>query len=108
MAIWFALLAVPVLALLDQSAAYVTAVWACTHQNTLAVHGVHVPFLVAAIVAAIVAGHRWRTSAGRANENDMLARRHFLAGLATGSASLSALVIAVMWAVTWALQPCVS
>lgn len=107
MAVWFALVAVPLLALIDQSVAYVTALWACTHQSTLAVQGVHVPFLVAAIVASFVAGRQWRASAERAKENDVYGRRHFLAGVATGVAALSALVIAVMWAGTWVLRPCV-
>jgi hypothetical protein len=107
MATWFALVAVPVLALIDQSVAYTTSVWACAHQNTLVVHAVHVSFLIVAIIGAIVAAHRWRASAGAAGENDSLARVHFLAGLATGAASLSALAIAAMWAVTWVLRPCV-
>lgn len=107
MVIWLALVAVPVLALVDQSVAYLATVWACAHQDSLAVQGVHAPFLVVAIVAAVVAGRRWHASSARANESDALARRHFLAGLATGAASLSALVIAAMWAVTWVLRPCV-
>src|SRR5690242_19453693 len=106
MVVWFALVAVPFLALLDQSVAYATSVWACSHQNTLAVHGVHASFLVVAIVGAIVAARNWRASAAAAGENESFARWHFLAGLATGAASLSALVIASMCAVTWVLRPC--
>jgi|SRR5690348_6902445 len=107
MVIWFALVAVPFLALLDQSVAYATSVWACSHQNSLAVHGVHVASLVLAIVGTIAAGRLWRTLAATARDNESLARRHFLAGLATGTASLSVLAIAAMWAVTWVLRPCV-
>jgi hypothetical protein len=107
MAIWFALLAVPVLVLVDQSLAYVAAAWACPHQDTLIVHGVHVPFLLAAIVATVIGWQRWRRLSVNATENETLARRHFLAGLATGAAALSALVIAAMWAITWVLRSCV-
>ena len=107
MVIWFALVAVPFLALLDQSVAYATSVWACSHQNSLAVHGVHVASLVLAIVGTIAAGRLWRTSRATARDNESFARRHFLAGLATGTASLSVLAIAAMWAVTWVLRPCV-
>lgn len=107
MVIWFALVAVPFLALLDQSVAYATSVWACSHQNTLAVHGVHASFLVVAIVGAIVAARRWSASAASTGDNESFARQHFLAGLATGAASLSVLAIAAMWAVTWVLRPCV-
>jgi len=107
MAIWFALLAVPVLVLIDQSVAYITTVWACAHQDALLVHAVHVPFLVAAIAGVILAWRHRRRSAAFAVENETLARRHFLAGLATGSAALSVLVILAMWAITWALHSCV-
>ena len=107
MRIWFPLLAVPVLALIDQSVAYVTSVWACAHQNTLAVHAVHVPFLVAAALGAIVAWQTWRRSSPMKAENETFARRHFVAGLATGAAGLSVLVILAMWAVTWVLRSCV-
>ena len=107
MVIWFALVAVPFLALLDQSVAYATSDWACSHQNTLAVHGVHLASLVIAIIGTIAAARYWRSSAAMAGDNESFACEHFLAGLATGAASLSALVIAAMWAVTWVLRPCV-
>ena len=107
MATWFALVGVPFLALLDQSVAYATSVWACSHQNTLAVHGVHASFLVVAIVGTIVAARRWRASAAAVGDTESFARQHFLAGLATGAALLSVLAIAAMWAVTWVLRPCV-
>ena len=107
MRIWFALLAVPTLVLVDQSVAYVTALWACTHQNTLAPHVVHAAFLLAAAVGAIMAWQCWRESAPMKTQNETLARRHFLAGLATGAAALSVLVILAMWAVSWVLRSCV-
>jgi hypothetical protein len=108
MRIWFALLVVPLLALLDQSVSYATTVWACAHQNTFAVHAVHVPFLVAAAGGAIAAFQGWQRASGSRRENETLARRHFLAGLATGAAALSVLVILAMWAVSWVLRSCVS
>ena len=107
MRIWFPLLAVPVLALIDQSVGYVTTVWACAHQDTLAVHVVHVPFLLAAAIGTLVAWHTWRGSSPMKAESETLARRHFLAGLATGAAALSVLVILAMWAITWVLRSCV-
>jgi hypothetical protein len=106
MAVWFALLAVPVLALIDQSVAYATTLWACAHQNTLAVHVVHVPFLLAAIVGTLVAWQAWRRASALKAENETLARRHFVAGLATGASALSVLVILAMWALTWVLRAC--
>lgn len=107
MRIWFALLAVPILALADESISFVTTVWACDHQNTLAVHAVHVPFLLAAVVGTALAWQKWRWTTPVKTENETLARRHFLAGLATGSAAFSVLVILAMWAVSWVLHSCV-
>ena len=77
---WFALLAAPVLALADQAIAY---------------------------AAAIAAGQRWRATA-LAPAGEAGARRHFLAGIATGTATLSALVILAMWIPAWLLSPCFS
>ena len=106
MRIWFALLAVPALALIDQSVAYATAIWACSHQNAFAVHAVHVVFLLVALAGAVAAGQAWRQAASMEMRNETLARRRFVAGLATGAAALSVLVIASMWAVSWVLRAC--
>jgi hypothetical protein len=107
MRIWFALLAVPVLALVDQSVSYVTTLWACAHQDSVVVHAVHLPFLLAAAVGTVMAWHGWRRSLPMKGDSETLARRHFLAGLATGAAALSVLVILSMWAVSWLLRACV-
>ncbi|HET8876512.1 MAG TPA: hypothetical protein VFO53_09310 [Casimicrobiaceae bacterium] len=107
MRVWFALLAVPLLALADQSASYVLSVWSCDHQNTVAMHAVHVPFLLVAATGTIAAWQSWRRSSAMKADNETLARRHFLAGLATGAAALSVLVILAMWAVSWLLSACV-
>lgn len=107
MRIWFALLAVPVLALVDQSVSYVATLWACTHQNSLVVHAVHAPFLAAAVIGVWLAWQAWRRSEPMKVENETLARRHFVAALATGAAALSVLAILAMWGVTWVLRACV-
>jgi hypothetical protein len=107
MRIWLPLLVAPLLALADQSVSYTTVVWACPHQDSLAVHWVHVPFLLAAAACTVVAWQRWRDTSPMKMASEMLARRHFFAGLAIGSAALSALVILVMFSATWALHSCV-
>jgi hypothetical protein len=107
MRIWFALLAVPVLALVDQAASYAATVWACSHQNAFAVHAVHLIFLLVALAGTLAAWQAWRGTASVQAQNETLARRRFVAGLATGTASLSVLVIAAMWGVTWVLRACV-
>lgn len=107
MRIWFPLLAVPTLALLDQSLAYMTTLFACTHQDSVVVHAVHGPFFIAAVVGIFVAWQRRRELAPVKGRDDRFARRHFLAGLALGASALSALVILAMWGVTWVLRSCV-
>jgi len=106
MRIWFALLAAPTLALTDQSIAFAMTGWACANQQTIVMHGVHALFLAAIIAATIWAWGLWRSTSRGKSRDETLARRHFLAGLATASAALSALVIAAMWVPNWMLSPC--
>jgi hypothetical protein len=108
MRIWFALLAAPILALADQSIAYSMTVWACAHQQALAMHGVHVLFLAVTVAATFAAWGSWRATLRRKSGDETLARRHFLAGLATATGALSALVIAAMWIPNWVLSPCLA
>jgi len=104
--IWFALLGAPMLALTDQAVSYATVDWACAHQHAIAVHAVHVLFLIAAAVGTVAAWQLWNgTRVGRA-DSEILARRHFLAGLAVAVGALSVLVIAAMWMPTWIIAPC--
>jgi hypothetical protein len=107
MQIWFALLAAPILALTDQSVSLAAIGWACDHQNALAVHALHVPFLIATVAGTAMAWQAWRTTTNEGAADESRQRRHFLAGLATGSGALSALVIAAMWAPTWVVSACV-
>jgi hypothetical protein len=106
MRIWLALLIAPILALTDQSIAFAMTGWACANQQELAMHGVHVLFLAATLAITIAALGPWRATLRAKMRNEALARRHFLAGLATASGALSALVIAAMWVPNWILSPC--
>ena len=45
-------LAAPILVLADQSIAYATSGWACSHQNSMMLHVVHGAFLAACVVGA--------------------------------------------------------
>jgi len=104
MRILIALIVAPLLALVDQSTAFAMVSWSCAHAGTLAVHGVHFVFLVATIAAAIFAFAQWRGTM----DSDALVRDRFLAGLATASATLSALAIAAMWMPVWMISPCIA
>lgn len=107
MRIWFALLVAPLLALADQSVSLAAVDWACANQSPLAVHAVHVLFLAVVAGSAVPALHVWRATAQRAKgASESLAQRHFLAGLATASAALSAIAIVAMWLTAWVIAPC--
>jgi hypothetical protein len=108
MTVWFALIVVPVLALIDQSVAYATTTWACAHQSVVAVHAVHAPFLAVAIAGTVLAWKGWRRVSPTVAESETLARRRFVAGLATGASALSVLVILAMWVPAWVLGACIS
>ncbi len=106
MRIWFALLGAPILALADQSIAYSMTVWACAHQQVLAMHGVHALFFAATLGGTVAAWGLWRATSRRKMGDETLKRRHFLAVLATAVGALSALAIAAMWVPNWMLSPC--
>ena len=105
MRIWPALLLAPALALADQVIAFAVIGWACAQGRPIAVHAVHVVFLVAAAATLPPAWRGWKKSrARRAADGE---RQSFLAGLAVGSALLAVLVIAAMSLPTWSIAPCV-
>ena len=104
MRILFALIGAPLLALVDQSAAFAMVSWSCVHAGTLVLHFVHLLFLAATVAAAVFAFAQWRRTIGA----DALARNRFLAGLAAASATLSALAIVAMWMPVWMISPCIA
>lgn len=105
MRIWPALLLAPALALADQAIAFAVIGWACARGQPAVVHAVHVAFFVAAAGTLPAAWREWKES--RTRHAAAGQRESFLAGLAVGSAALSALVIAAMSLPTWAIGPCV-
>jgi hypothetical protein len=98
MTIVFALIVAPLLALADQATAFAMVSWSCTHTGTLAIHGVHLVFLAATVAAAAIAFARWRSAT----------EHRFLCGVATASATLSALAIVAMWIPVWMISPCIA
>ena len=108
MKIWLALLAAPVLALMDQVVSFATVGWACAHQHNVAVHAVHALFLVAAVASTVPALQLWRGKGAGMNigGNETAARRHFLAIVAVGVGTLSVVIIASMWMPTWVISVC--
>jgi len=106
--IWLALLLAPILALTDQSVAYAVSGWACANQQSLVLHIVHFVMLVTVLALTVIAWRFWRaTGPADAVPHDVEVR-HFLAGLATASGTLSSLVFAAMWYPAWILSPCLN
>lgn len=106
MRIWLALIAAPLLALADQSVSFATVGWACVHQHIGAVHAVHALFLLATVGATVLAWRTWVGMPQPARPEEMFARRHFLAGLATAAGGISAVAIIAMWIPAWVIPPC--
>ena len=107
MKIWLALLAAPVLALMDQVVSFATVGWACAHQHGVAVHAVHALFLVAAMASTVPAFQLWNgMRADPRSGDETVARRHFLASVAVGVGTLSVVIIASMWMPTWVIAVC--
>ena len=108
MKIWIALIAAPILALMDQVVSFATVGWACAQQHGVAVHAVHALFLVAAAASTVPAFQAWRGSGSGidGSRNESVARRHFLASVAVGVGTLSVITIASMWMPTWVISVC--
>ncbi|HEX4233827.1 MAG TPA: hypothetical protein VH041_05930 [Caldimonas sp.] len=107
MRIWLALIVAPLLALADQSIAFALVGWACAHQSTALVHASHLVFLLLTAGAAVYAWQGWREAAS-ANGGAAAGEMHFLSGVATATASLSAIAIVAMWVPTWMISSCIA
>ena len=105
---WFALLGAPLLALTDQTVAFALVHWACAHQGSWIVHLSHVVFLVIVAAAAGGAWMVWLETTVVAGTVEPTVPIHFLAGVATTVAALSATTIVAMWIPTWMISPCIA
>jgi hypothetical protein len=109
MRIWLALIVAPLLALADQTVALTLVGPGCAAQTTSMLHASHALFLALAVVAAVTAWRRWlQTAPAPVSNGENNVQRHFLAGIATIVAALSAAAIAAMWLPTWLISPCIA
>ena len=110
MAIWLGLIIAPLFALADQTVAFALVGPGCATQTTLVLHASHAIFLALAVAAMVASWRNWRetTAPAAANGADLVVQRHFLAGIATTVAALSAAAIAAMWIPTWLISPCIA
>jgi hypothetical protein len=106
MAIWFALLVAPIVALVDQGVALSMTAWACRGQHGVALHVLHVGFALVTATATLLAWRAWRETPDHEEASEATARRRFFAGMAIGASALSLLVIVTMWIPTWVLSSC--
>ena len=105
---WPALLVAPVLALVDQSAAYALLPWACATQNAPWLNGVHLVFLLGALATLVPAARGVRASHGlrKADSGEAGDRPRLLPIAALLVGLLSSLVIVAMWIPHAVLSPC--
>ena len=106
MRVWPGLIAAPLLALADQQVAYTLVAWSCAEQNRVALHVVHLAFLVLALLTLVPELRFLRPIAHTVHTGGSQDRRVMLSLTALFVAVLSALVILAMWATNWILSPC--
>ena|SRR5689334_15578115 len=98
---------VPLLALLDQSAAYALVEWTCEKRNLTPAIAVHAVFFVVTLVLTLVAWREARqaTVAGRADA--AIASHHLVAWLGAAAGALSLLAVAMLAFAQAVLSPCI-
>jgi hypothetical protein len=105
---WPAVLAAPVLALVDQSVAYALVPWSCSHQGSLLLHATHAVFLVVTLATIVPAAMRLQPASPPSSPDEQGERRRFFGFVGISIGAFSALVIAAMWGMLWFLPPCAS
>jgi hypothetical protein len=105
---WPALLLAPLLALADQSVAYMLAGWTCAHGHETVGHAVHAIFLVAILATTALAWTTARTGfdATREAAGFSVNRHDSMALCALALGVLSAMIVVAMWIPQWMLSPC--
>jgi hypothetical protein len=99
----------PLVALANQQATYAVDIWACGHDERLALH--IAPGLCLIVVCALgwSAYGNWRTVGVSQNDgmHDLGARTRFLAMLGIMISAFSAFVVLAQWAAVFVFDPCV-
>jgi hypothetical protein len=108
MRIWIALIVAPTLALTDLTVAFATVTPSCAHQLPFVIHVVHGIFFVATLMCALAAWSTWRAPVNETTNIETPAQVHFLAGIATAAAALSAIAILAMWMPVPLIATCIS
>jgi cytochrome c biogenesis factor len=107
-ALWAGLLLAPTAFLLNLELAYAVVPHACSSQNRLPVHLVHLVCLAIALVGGAFALRSWRYCGETwpGEEGGPVSRSRFMAGLGLLLSVLFALVIVAQWIPSFVLSPC--
>ena len=106
--LWAGLLLAPTAFLLNLELAYAVVPHACSSQNRLPVHLVHLVCLAIALVGGAFALRSWRYCGETwpGEEGGPVSRSRFMAGLGLLLSVLFALVIVAQWIPSFVLSPC--
>jgi hypothetical protein len=96
------------LALADQSVAYVLVPWSCAHQATFWPSLTHAAFLLATLATLLPPLRDLQLGSPPSSPDEQGERRRFLAFTGSFVAAFSALVIAAMWAMHGFIPACSS
>lgn len=103
-----ALLAGPILALVNQGLMYAVNMWACGHDMPAVMHIVPLVCVCLTIAAAIVGYRRWSGVGGGTEDemNSVDSNLRFLALMTLAIGSFSSMVILAQWASAVVFHPC--
>jgi hypothetical protein len=107
-ALWAGFLLAPTAFLLNLELAYALVPTACSSQNRLLVHMVHLGCLLIALTGGFFARRLWR-SCGETwpgEEGGRVSRSRFMAGIGLLLSALFVLVIVAQWIPSLVLNPC--
>ena len=107
-ALWAGFLLAPIAFLLNLELAYALVPTACSSQNRLLVHGVHLVCLLIALTGGFFALRQWRSfgETWPGDEGGRVSRSRFMAGIGLLLSALFALVIVAQWIPSLVLSPC--
>ena len=105
---WIALLAGPIVFLINLQANFTAVPWVCATGNYWLLHAIHTVALILVISAGIVAHGVWQRSGGGVSSEaaDIESRDHFIGLLGVMSATFSVALIVAQWYPEFVLGAC--
>jgi hypothetical protein len=97
----------PLLALLDQSAAYALVEWSCEKRNLTPAIAVHAVFFVVALVLTLVAWREARHGAVAGRTDAAVESHHLVAWLGAAAGAISLLAVVMLAFAQAVLSPCI-